>query len=228
MLQSSGPISAANINAELQRTGSLSLNMQKVRALAGISSGPISFADLYGKGLYKCQLVLMPYATIRRTKGALASYTSAFIYGNVASDTHQLTKTQTWFGDTTQLLFAIKPDQNEIDPINFVAIKRVYGTEVEIYERGTIQSEWFTASNFILNHSHEGRKFRAKSAIGSEKYLIFMIQKIKAKWNRLYLIDGQGKEYLIDNFDSDYSNRRFYVERRSEWNNQNIISFSQN
>lgn len=149
------------------------------------------------------------YARFFATGITLRSYTHVFIYGNVASDTHQLENNQGWFGDTTQLLFAIKPDQNEIDPINFVAIKRVYGTEVEIYERGTIQSEWFTASNFILNHSHEGVKFRAKSAIGSEKYLIFMIQKIKAKWNRLYLIDGQGKEYLINNFNSDYSNGRF-------------------
>lgn len=184
--------------------------MQEVRALAGISSGPISFADLYGKDLYRCQFAYESYAIL--------GYGDTVVYGNIASDMHQLTSRQKWLGNTDRILFTIKREQNEVDPTNFVSIKRVYGSEVEIYGRGEVRDSWdspgFTAANFIMDYTR-----------GSEKYLVFMIQKSKAKWNRLYLIDGQGKEYLINNFDSDYSNGRYYHESHSRWNNPNMISF---
>ena len=121
-----------------------------------------------------------------------------------------------------------------IDPLDFVAIKRVYGTEVEIYERGGIIKSWsdprnaggFTDSNLILNYSHEGTNVRAKHMIGSGEYLLFVVQKFKAKWNRLYLIDAQGKEYLINNFDFDYSNGHYYYEFHPQWRyNPNMITF---
>ena len=51
VLPTSGSISAALINAELGRaaTAPFSLNGAEERALAGVSSGPITFADFYGK-----------------------------------------------------------------------------------------------------------------------------------------------------------------------------------
>jgi len=48
-LQSSGPISMANIRSELKLSGSIGLNSNAVRTLGGKSSGKISLADFYGK-----------------------------------------------------------------------------------------------------------------------------------------------------------------------------------
>lgn len=78
MLQSSGPISAQDINTELQRSGSLSLSldMKEVRELAGISSGPISFRDLYGKtyNIVKIENVTSSYIHIEYTEGNWGDY----------------------------------------------------------------------------------------------------------------------------------------------------------
>lgn len=50
-LQSSGAISLGNVNTELGRsaTATISLDETAVRTLAGVSSGAISLASLYGK-----------------------------------------------------------------------------------------------------------------------------------------------------------------------------------
>lgn len=76
MLQSSGPISAQDINTELQRSGSLSLDMKEVRELAGIPSGPISFRDLYGKtyNLIKIENVTLSYIHIEHIGGNWGDY----------------------------------------------------------------------------------------------------------------------------------------------------------
>lgn len=50
-LQSSGAISASNINTELSKnsTAQMSLNATDIRTLAGKPSGAISFSNFYGK-----------------------------------------------------------------------------------------------------------------------------------------------------------------------------------
>ncbi len=48
-LQSSGPISLGNVRTELGTSGAISLGSSIVRELAGVLSGSISLADLYGK-----------------------------------------------------------------------------------------------------------------------------------------------------------------------------------
>lgn len=48
-LPTTGPISAMQVRAELGVAGAISLGQLDVRTLAGVPSGPISFADLRGK-----------------------------------------------------------------------------------------------------------------------------------------------------------------------------------
>lgn len=53
-LQTSGPISASDINIELGKLGTdfFDINSTEVRDLAGVPSGPISFSDFYGKSSF--------------------------------------------------------------------------------------------------------------------------------------------------------------------------------
>src|SRR5690554_2997989 len=77
-LPSTGAISMSQVRAELERTGTISLNDGTVRALAGKASGTISMADLRGKSA-----VLM--LTVTPGSNSAARGWSNGLFGSISS-----------------------------------------------------------------------------------------------------------------------------------------------
>lgn len=96
-LQSSGPISAQNINVELGRAAgaAFSLGGAAERALAGVPSGAISFSNFYGKS----NSVAVSYESTAQNVNASSSYSfSAMDIGAAAAD-RRVFITVSWAGD---------------------------------------------------------------------------------------------------------------------------------
>lgn len=98
-LQSSGAISLSNVNVELGRsaTAQISLGESAVRNLAGVASGAISLANLYGKSNITISLASVEglYGNAYPGQTAYAEY-GFFSDGDVIGYTSYINTTASW------------------------------------------------------------------------------------------------------------------------------------
>jgi hypothetical protein len=91
-LPASGPITMADVAAELGISAvGLSLNDSRVRALAGIPSGAISFADLHGKSALSVSLSVTSASQASNTAGFTFGTNTRTVHGGDGSETTQWT-----------------------------------------------------------------------------------------------------------------------------------------
>lgn len=103
-LQSSGPISLSQVNAELglSSSASISLGSASVRGLAGVASGAISMSNLYGKSnVLDTQSVYVGQTTVSDGKtyfDSVTGYSGQYGIGSISDGTSNVYGGATFYG----------------------------------------------------------------------------------------------------------------------------------
>lgn len=103
-LQSSGPISLSQVNAELglASTTNITLGSSSVRGLAGVASGAISLSNLYGKtNILDTQSVYVGQTTISDGKtywDTVTGYSGQYGIGSISDGTSNVYGGASFFG----------------------------------------------------------------------------------------------------------------------------------
>lgn len=112
-LQTSGAISANNINVELGRAGTaaFSMNGSEERALAGVASGLIDFQDFYGKSAGPSTAASLTARTVGAgaiTPGTANCYYKLDNNGSVYGGTSLSNLLETWMDTGTNSEFDVR------------------------------------------------------------------------------------------------------------------------